>query len=322
MPPFPQPPFPFQYSLATEISALRRWRDTEPGRAIPAREDGKLLLGSWNIANLGDVQQQRSDQDIALIAEMLTWFDLTAVQEVKENLEDLQRVQAALPQGFEAVMSDQAGNDERMVFVYNTARVTRLELAGEIAIPPASHRHIKLPTTEQKFKGFDRNPFAVAFRCADREFTVVNAHLYFGKDTAHSRNRRALESYALGRWADLRDARGRAYSDNVVVIGDLNMPAAEPGDPVFDALTKRGLRIPEHQSRIGTTITDGKHYDQLAFLPGDAGKAFLRDGVFDFDGALFADLWNDPAHDEKDFDAFIRFHISDHRPIWAQFEAS
>ncbi len=321
MPPFPQPAFTFSYDPSVEINRLRTWRDTKPGRAIPAKQDDKFLLGSWNIANLGDADQVRNDEDILIIAEILSWFDIVAIQEIKENLDDFSRVQAALPTGYEAVLSDQAGNDERMVFIYDTAKITRLELAGEIAIPPGSHRYIKLPTTEQKFRGFDRNPFVVAFSCAQREFTIVNAHLYFGKDNAHSRNRRALECYALGRWADLRQSRGRAYSDNVVVIGDLNMPAAVPGDEIYDALTKRGLHIPAHQSRIGTTITEGKHYYQLAFLPGDAGEAFITEGVFDFDGGIFPDLWNDPARDEKDFDAYLRFHISDHRPIWAQFEA-
>ena len=279
-------------------------------------------MGSWNIANLGDEKQIRSEEDIKVISEILSWFDLIAIQEVKENLRDFEGVMRGLPTSYDAVLTDQAGNDERMVFIYDTSSVSRLELAGEVAIPPSSHRYIKLPTTQQKFRGFDRNPFVVAFKSGTREFTVVNVHLYFGKDNVHSPNRRALECYAIGRWADLRQGRGKAYSDNVVVIGDLNMPAATPGDPMFDALTERGLHIPTHQSRIGTTITDGKHYDQLAFLPGDAGQAFVQDGVFDFDGAVFPKLWNDPARDERDFEAFLRYHISDHRPIWAQFDTT
>lgn len=322
MPPFPEPGFAYSYDPDDQIALIRQWRDHQPGRAIPPKQDGKLLLGSWNIANLGDADQPRNDRDVEVIAELLSWFDLVAVQEVKEDLTDFRRVQAALPPGYGAVLSDQAGNDERMVFVYDTARVERLELAGEIAIPPSAQRHIKLKGIEQKFRGFDRNPFAVAFRCGQTGFTIVNAHMYFGKDNTRSKNRRALECYAVGRWADLRQKRGRAYSDNVVVIGDLNMPAAVPGDSIYDALTKRGLHIPKHQSRIGTTITDGKHYDQLAFLPGDAGQAFVTDGVFDFDGGIFPDLWNDPARDDKDFEAYLRFHISDHRPIWAQFDTA
>lgn len=316
MPPFPRPAFQYDYDPAAQIAALRQWRDTKPGRAIPARHPGKLLLGSWNIANLGDAAQVRDDRDIALIAEILTWFDLIAVQEVKENLSDLNRVLALMP-GYEAVFSDQTGNDERMVFVYDTGRVSRLALAGEIDVSPSDHRNVKLPGTTQKFTGFDRPPYAVAFACEGFVMTVVNVHLFFGSNSLHSVNRRALETYAVGRWADLRHKRGRAFSKNVVVIGDMNMPRAEVGDAVYDALKKRGLHLPVHQSRIGTTITEGKHYDQVAFLPGDAGVAYETDGVFDFDGAVFADLWQ--TRTPTEFEAYLRYHLSDHRPIWAQF---
>ena len=316
MPPFAAPVFSYAYTPAEQVRLLRKWRDEEPGRAIPGKEADRLLLGSWNIANLGDSGQVRADGDIVLIAEILSWFDLIAVQEVKEDLTDLFRVMAHLP-GYDAVMTDQTGNDERMVFLYDTARVDRLQLAGEIDIPPAQARYVTLPGTEQRFDGFDRAPYGVAFRCGDAVFTVVNVHLYFGSTSKRSVNRRALECYAVGRWADLRRQRGRAYSQNLVVIGDMNMPAAEPGDEVYDALRKRGLFVPEHQSRIGTTITEGKFYDQMAFFPGDAGRARVASGVFDFDGAVFPDLW-DEDH-PQDFAAYVRYHLSDHRPIWVQF---
>jgi len=320
MPPFPKPDKDHPFDPDEEIIELRKWRDTMEGRKIPAKRSGKFLLGSWNIANLGDKKQERDDKDIPIIAEILSWFDVVAVQEVKENLFDMKRVMEALPKRFEMIFSDMAGNNERMLFVYDSSRVSRLELAGEIAVPQGSHRHIKLDGISQKFRGFDRNPFAVAFRIEGRVFTIVNAHLYFGTDSKISENRRALETYALGRWADLRMNRGDAYSGNTIVIGDLNMPEAKPGDPIYDALVERGLHIPKHQSRIGTTITDGKHYDQLAFFPQEAGTSFIDDGVFDFDGALFKDLWNSTS--SREFEAFIRYHISDHRPIWAQFETS
>ena len=320
MPPFPKPDTNYTFDSDEEIIALKKWRDTMEGRKIPEKETDKFLLGSWNIANLGDKGQQRDASDIPIIAEILSWFDVTAVQEVKESLLDMERIIDALPDNFETVFSDMAGNNERMLFVYDSSRVKRLELAGEIAVPQGAHRYIKLPNVEQKFKGFDRNPFAVAFQVGDSIFTIVNAHLYFGSESRISENRRALETYALGRWADLRMKRGDAYSGNTIVIGDLNMPEASPGDPIYDALVKRGLHIPKHQSRIGTTITEGKHYDQLAFFPQDAGSKFLKDGVFDFDGALFQDLWNEES--SKEFEAFIRYHISDHRPIWAQFKTN
>ncbi|WP_319412055.1 endonuclease/exonuclease/phosphatase family protein [uncultured Cohaesibacter sp.] len=317
MPPFPKPDTDYAYDAQEEILKLRQWRDTKPGRQIPSRSGGTFLLGSWNIANLGDDQQTRDSGDMAILAEIISWFDVIAVQEVKEDLSDFRKIMQQLPQSYKAVFSDMAGNNERMTFIYDRARVQRLELAGEIAVPPSAHRYIKLPGIGQKFNGFDRNPFAVAFQIEDQVFTIVNAHLFYGTDSQLSKNRRALETYALGRWADLRAERGDAYSGNTVVIGDLNMPAARPGDEIYDALVKRGLHVPAHQSRIGTTITEGKHYDQMAFLPEDAGRLFVTDGVFDFDGAIFTQLWDQEGR--QGFEAYMRYHISDHRPIWAQF---
>ena len=42
--------------------------------------------------------------------------------------------------------------------------------------------------------------------------------------------------------------------------------------------------------------------------------------VFDFDGALFPDLWD--ARPPTQFLAYSRFHISDHRPLWAEFQTA
>jgi hypothetical protein len=52
------------------------------------------------------------------------------------------------------------------------------------------------------FKGFDRNPYAVAFRAGKLEFTAVSVHLFFGSHAYYDEDRRALEAYALSRWAD------------------------------------------------------------------------------------------------------------------------
>jgi len=318
MPPFPRP-VDFNYQPDTEIQALRRYRDTEPGRDIPRKRSDRLLLATWNIANLGDSGQPRDDRDNRLIAEMISWFDVVAVQEVKENVSGLRGVIANLPSTYETVFTDKAGNNERMAYIFDTGKVELLELAGEVAIPPKDHRHIKLPGITRKFTGFDRNPYAVAFRSGALRFTLVNAHLFFGSKSTANVNRRALETYAVGRWADLNRKSANAYTTDIVVLGDLNMPKALPGDPIFDALTKRGLHVPAHSSRIGSTIASDNEYDQIAFFPGRTREDFVKSGVFDFDGAIFSRLWRDQG--QKIFNAFVRFHISDHRIMWAQFRS-
>lgn len=72
---------------------------------------------------------------------------------------------------------------------------------------------------------------------------------------------------------------------------DFNLPRAEAGDPIYEELTRRGLQLPEHQTKVGTTIAGYSHYDQVAYVPEHTGRDLTgRGGVFDFDGALFREL--------------------------------
>jgi hypothetical protein len=107
---------------------------------------------------------------------------------------------------------------------------------------------------------------------------------------------------------------------DIVPLGDFNLPKAEPGDRIFDALVSFGLEVPPHSSQIGSAIASDNHYDQIAFFPGVTQARFTGAcNVFDFDGALFQDLWNDPERTAKHFLGYTRYHISDHRPLWTEF---
>ena len=324
MPPFEDPGIQLLVDPVCEVRSLTRWRDTRPKRSIPQREKNHLLVATWNIANLGDLAQKRTPEDLVILAALVSWFDLVAIQEVKRDLGDLQGLMANLPKSWRAVFTDIAGNRERMVFLYDAGVVERRELAGEVAVAPGDHRHIKIKGIKRKFRGFDRNPYAVAFRKGNFEFTLANAHLYYGSDSTSDKNRRVLEAYALGRWADLEQKSG-AYDRNIIVLGDLNIPKAQLGDPIYDALTKRGLQVPPHSSRIGSAIASDNHYDQVAFFPGNVGDRRTDTRVFDFDGAVFGGYWTRLSkrysRNEalKRFRAYVRYHLSDHRLLWSRF---
>ena len=161
MPPFPKPSFSFSYQVQTEITALHGHK-AKPDRLIPSKATDRLLLATWNIANLG-VQERRS-QDYQLIAEMISWFDIVAIQEVNDNLIGLRGIQQHLPTTMRTLFSDEAGNNERMAFIYDSTKVTLREKVGEIAIPPSESRYITLPGISQRFDGFDRNPYMAAFQ--------------------------------------------------------------------------------------------------------------------------------------------------------------
>ncbi|OIO73526.1 MAG: hypothetical protein AUJ57_04190 [Zetaproteobacteria bacterium CG1_02_53_45] len=306
---------PFSYTLATERQALL---STKVLRSIPDKSSNTLLSATWNLTNFG--LQQRSSDDLALMAEIINWFDLVAIQEIADSLEHLRALMQHLPASYHVILSDIGGNDERAGFLYDSDKVTRLELAAEVAVPPSDHRFIRMKGVSGAFDGFDRNPYAVAFQAGNLAFTAVSVHLYFGSHSYFDEDRRALEAYALARWADQRHKAAGSYSQNILVMGDMNLPKCESSSNVYKALKKRGLLLPKHSTSMGSNLAGDKAYDQVAFHSGGMQQAYTgKSGVFDFDHApFFAAIW-DP--DNKDFfNAAVKFHIADHRPLWAEFD--
>src|SRR4249920_2265263 len=149
MPPFPKPRFDYTYDVAAERGALRRFRDTKHGRAIPAKAKDRLLLGTWNIANLG--VQDRLDDDYGLMAEIIGWFDLVAVQEVNDNLRGIEAIHDHLPGRYQLLFSDASGNQERQAFLFDGTKVARLREIGRLSIPPSHTKQIKMPGTTTAF---------------------------------------------------------------------------------------------------------------------------------------------------------------------------
>ena len=316
MPSFPKPSFDFNYRTTTEIKRLRTYRNTKPGRNIPKKSGSKLLIASWNIANLGE--HKRRDKDHRVLAEIISWFDIVALQEVKDNLSGLRGIQHNLPSTYCSTFSDKGGNDERMVYLYDTNKISLLEKVGEVAVPPKDIKYIKISGIKRKFTGFDRSPYLVAFNAGQFDFLLVNVHLFFGEDTKKDRERRALEAYAVSRWADLRSKSKNAYVEDIIVLGDFNIPKVEPGDEIYSALQKRGLQRPQHSTQIASSISTDAEYDQIMFFPGKTDNEFTGNiGVFDFDGAIFKTIWETKT--KTQFNSYVRYYISDHRPLWAEF---
>lgn len=321
MPPFPKPRFAYDYDLAAQVAALRDYRKNKPGRQIPAKSSKTLLLGTWNIANLG--VQDRLDSDYALMAEMISWFDLVAIQEVNDNLRGIDAIHAKLPARYDLLFSDASGNEERQAFLYDSRKISRLREVGRVSIPPSDLPRIKLAGSSPAFRGFDRGPYLASFESGSFRFGLLNVHLFYGSKKASDINRRVLETFAVAWWADKTHRDTRSYVDDVVPLGDFNLPKTQAGDRIFDALVSLGLQLPPHTSQIGSAIASDSYYDQIAFFPGGAQTRFTGAcNVFDFDGALFRDLWNDPNRTQKQFLEYSRFHVSDHRPLWAEFHTA
>jgi endonuclease/exonuclease/phosphatase family metal-dependent hydrolase len=315
MPPFPKPTFSYAYTLSPQIKALNTHKLT---RGIPDKAQKKLLILTWNIANLG--QQERRDDDLDIIAHIMSWFDVIAVQECKENFGHLFDIQKKLGSNYAVICSDASGNNERLAFLYDTTKITLLEEIGEIAFPPSLYKNVKLPGNAAKFDGFDRTPYLASFKLGKSSIVLVNVHLFFGSDAPADMARRALETFAVAKWADTRKKSKFSFTLELAAMGDVNMPMSVPGDPIFDALTRLGLEIPDHSSQIASSIMSDAKYDQVAFFAGTTQNCFTgRKGVFDYDQVVFRDLFGGGSASEMaKFKAYCRYYISDHRPMWVE----
>lgn len=348
MPPFRKPAFAYDYDVDREIEALRTYPE-RPGRrdrAIPPEAPGRLLVATWNIANLG--LQRRDDADYRLLAEVLGWFDVVAIQEVNDDLSGLRAIQRHLPAPYRVQFNDAGGNRERFAFLYDSEKVVPREEVGEVTVTPRDLGRVRLPHVPGRFAGFDRNPMIGSFQVDETMLLLASVHLYFGagrpaglpddeaadgagataandgggtgaeRAPAAGIDRRVLEAYAVARWAAAQHRSRHAYTRNVIALGDFNLPLRAPGDRVYDALVREGLHVPAHSTQAGgSNLAGNAHYDQMAVFPGAVEEAIEQVGIFDFDGAVFRDLWGaGTAADRRRFQSFVRYHLSDHRPLW------
>ena len=320
MPAKEHPGFEFDYDIDTE---LLRIRAHQLHRGIPQQRPDNMLLASWNLCNLGDPAQLRNVNDLLIMAEILRPFDLIAIQEVKDDHNQFRGLVRLLGNEFDYMMTDKAGNDERLAFIYNTSRLTRMQLAGELVLSGFERSSPKVTIKNKKYKmkftGFNRNPYLAAFRSHQFVFTLANVHILYGSGTPGLR-RRIGEVFALAEWAHERvtEKYDRTFDHDIILVGDFNIPKLKKSDPVGKQLTRFGMQSTMYGSFVGTNLSGRDQFDQITFHPQYTQNKFTgNSGVFDFDKAIFRDIWE--MYVLESFTDYVAYHISDHRLIWSEW---
>jgi hypothetical protein len=182
--------------IKTEMEALRAALDAE----VPPKRDANrnLIIGTWNIkafASLydkknkwtakGNVSPKRDRRALWAITEIISRFDVIAVQEIKGNLRALRTMMKTLGPGWNFLMTDvtrgDAGNNERIGFIYDSRRVNLSGMAGEIVIPEDFESMIPSGALDRQFA---RTPYAVSFKAGRETFTLVSLHVDYGASSA------------------------------------------------------------------------------------------------------------------------------------------
>lgn len=310
--------------VAAQLDAI----DAALDAAVPARHlDRNLLVATWNLRAFGGLADRWvADEDdspkrdltaLHAIAHVVSRFDVVALQEVRGDLRALRHLLKLLNRRGDhwgVLLTDvtrgSAGNDERMAFLFDTRRVTPSGLACELVVPP-ERDDIEPGALGRQFA---RTPYAASFLSGRTTFTLVTLHVLYGDAPAD----RVGELAAIARWmADwARDVH--AYDQNLVALGDFNIDRR--GDPLWEAFTSTGLTVPPELDGLPRTIfgdgDTGHHYDQIAwFTEGEAPALSLvyreRGGTFDFTPYVHPHLTRQQ----------LSWRVSDHLPLWVEFEA-
>lgn len=333
-------------NVALELAYLSDVLDA----AIPPKElDRNLIIATWNIRELGNLTKdwetppgkspKRNYADAHYIAEIISRFDVVAVQELQNNLEALRLVMSLLGPSFgfhiTDVNSGDAGANERLAYIYDLRRAVPSGLAGELVLnendlglPPRGEKADGEEPPERLVEALDRQlakpPYVMSFMTAGRPFLLATVHIVWGK--SGELGPRAEEVEALAKMVKrlAKPASGDAgveFRSNVIVLGDKNITSVE--DPIYKALIENGLQPDVETMDSPRTVSDRKRpgqeiaYDQIAWLAAPPGKA-APPGALTFrrrKGDTFP--WDE--HVLKEAAGDTTFRISDHYPLWIEF---
>ena len=303
-------------------------------RAIPRRTlKDTLLLATWNLRDFDSNKFKhgpRLPESFFYIAEVISAFDLVALQEINRNLEPFKKLMTILGNNWSYITTDvtegPSGNNERMTFVYDTRKVWFQKMAGEIVLPKSA-----LIGDEDQFA---RTPYMVSFQSGWFQFNLCTVHLYYGASSGERYQRRVAEIAEIGKFLAKRAARENL---NVILLGDLNV--VEPGDDTMQALEKSGFLVPEGLV-LPTNMLADKYYDQIAFLCKE-GELELGDsennaGTFNFYNTVYRprdaetyyplgmrnNKWPDTTDERLEYfrDKWRTWQMSDHLPLWIELK--
>jgi endonuclease/exonuclease/phosphatase family metal-dependent hydrolase len=292
----------------------------EAAEIPPSKLDESINVAVWNIREFGKVR--RTEPAIHYIAEIIGQFDLVAIVELRDKLEDLARVLVFLGPSWRIVYSDwiddAGGNKERVAFLYDRRAVTHNGLAAEIDAPRSkSSKEAKEYLATQSFW---RAPYMCSFRAGNFDFVTIATHARWGD----SIEARAAELQLLSDWIDKRFTNKLGEDTDLLVMGDFNTP--KTSDMMFDALVSHGLKIPKPlvQLKVGKRAIGGSNlgqdarYDQILHLPTVPENFTNAGGAVDFfiDNAHIEQLFPGKGYDRDKF----TYQMSDHLPIWIQIK--
>ncbi|GGG90501.1 hypothetical protein GCM10007415_26270 [Parapedobacter pyrenivorans] len=335
--------------VAQKIIALKNQLE----RDIPQKKsEDALTIATWNIRDFGKSNRrgygQRTKDSLYYIAEIISSFDLVAVQEVNE-LDEWEKVMDILGASWDYIATDVThiglgGNGERLTFVFDRRKVQFKNIAGEIVLPKEMLiSDSEITETDDPLahgKQFRRTPFVVSFQSGWFKFDICTVHIYYGEGRSGLAQRiseiKTVADY-LSKRADKVLTKDKKAT---ILLGDFNI--IRPDHKTMLALEENGFTIPKSIKSKKANVLETMHYDQIAFKceqeiidfvdsKANSGVIKVFDSVFqllDEDFRFYKDELlkssNAKQNDESDeslqtyYKDWRTYQMSDHNVLWAR----
>ena len=306
-------------------------------KAIPRTDplDRNLIIATWNITSFGDLTKKWKSDDtddvkrdyhsLHCITEIISRFNVVAIQEVRANLRALRYMLKLLGPNWGLLLTDvnkgHRGHWERLAFLFDRRKLELSGLACEIVIPPEYIDADKIKP-DALGRQFVRTPYAVALKTLGipdkpesvKTFILVTLHVIWGDRVGP----REDEITAIAKWLSEWANDIYAWDHNLIALGDFNID--KPTSKRFKAFTSTGLSVPDDLKSAKRTIDKDPSealYDQIAWFTGEQGSPaltlkYLQGGSFDFTKVALKNRGLGPED--------LKPYISDHFPLWAEFQ--
>lgn len=329
------------------IQGILRLREALDVRIPRKSVDPTLLVATWNIrefGKIGDIGESGRDQEaLFYIAEIISRFDVVAVQEVLGNLDALDELIGILGTWWKYIVSDSTlgteGGSERHAYIYDTRKVVFGGMAGEVVPEPEKFMVPVLddqgqPVLDRKGKPrqtvylksftFARTPYIAGFRAGWFKFTICTQHFNYGvgKDDPQ----RVAEATEITKILSKRVSKKseESWAHNTILLGDFNV-FNRTDDETLAVIEKMNFKIPPQLQQEYTNAKKDSPYDQIAFLSCDEVWKMdqLRAGTFSFFDYVYRDTEEDceiytPEKTLKQYLDWRTFKMSDHLPLWVE----
>ena len=212
--------------VAADLTALSNSLDA----VIPAKRPSEnILIATWNLKSFGSLTRKwtsatgdspkRDLRGLRAICEVVSRFDVVAIQEVKGDLRSLRDMMLFLGDHWSFLMTDvnihEGGASERLAFVFDRRRVHASGLASELVVP---EKWLEDVSAGSGWRQFVRTPYAASFRMGAATFILVTLHVDYGQPQDRIPELNAIARF-MRNWAD----RSNRWGQNLIALGDFNV---------------------------------------------------------------------------------------------------